>query len=309
MAAASVPFSEEGQLTSDGIGGLTASSVVNRNSVISQVTGTGSYSLASDCSGSAQITDQSGTHNYRVELVLASRFALLLETDAGTVVAGRAQPETPTNSILPDIVSGGGFYTALYFANHTDNTVEFSVTFMGDDGNALTVPSIGVSTAVLSAPAQGAAVLELPNTGALVQGYALVALPAGVTGYGVFRKSAAGVSDQEAYVPLSSATSTTRTLVFDDTTVVTAVAIVNPSPVATVVSIVARDFNGNTIGTSSVSLAPFAKTEAVLRNLPGLSGIAAHRGSVVFSVTTGYVAVLGLRFDGEAFTAVPTTNQ
>jgi hypothetical protein len=307
--AGGTPYSEEGELTADGNGNLTVSSVLNRNGTISQVPGTGSYSLSADCSGTAAITDQFGTHNYRIALVLASRFALLLETDAGTIVTGRAQPETLTTSILPDVVSGGGFSTTLYFTNHTDSAVGFPVSFIGDDGNAITMPSIGVSTAVLSAAAQGTAVLELPNSGALVQGYALVVLPAGVTAYGVFRKSATGVSDQEAFVPFSNASTTTRTLAFDDVTVVTAVAIVNPSSVATVVSVTARDLNGSVIGTSSVSLEPYAKTEAVLRNLPGLSGIAGHRGSVVFSVTMGSVAVLGLRFDGAAFTSVPTTNQ
>jgi hypothetical protein len=129
-----------------------------------------------------------------------------------------------------------------------------------------------------------------------------------VTAYGVFRKTAPGSPDQEVVVPLSNATSTTSSLSFDDTNVVTAVAIVNPSAVATTVTITARDTTGNVIGTSTVPLGPNAKTESVLSALPGLSAITGLRGSADFSVTTGNLAVLGLRFNSQAFTSIPTTD-
>jgi hypothetical protein len=129
-------------------------------------------------------------------------------------------------------------------------------------------------------------------------------------GYGLFDFSATGIPDQEAVVPLSGASSTTSTLIWDDTNnFVTAVAIVNPSNVATIVSITLRDTTGATIATSAVSLQPKSKTEAVLRTLPGLAGMAGNRGSADFTVTSGNVAVLGLRFIGFAFTSIPTTDK
>src|ERR1019366_1073495 len=115
--------------------------------------------------------------------------------------------------------------------------------------------------------------------------------------------------DQEVVVPLSNASSVSSTLSFDDTNVVTAVAIVNPSSVAITVTISARDTNGNVIGTATVALGPNAKTESVLRDFPGLAGIAGLRGSAVFSVASGNLAVLGLRFNSQAFTSIPTTNR
>ena len=78
--------------------------------------------------------------------------------------------------------------------------------------------------------------IEAPNSGPLNRGYVTLSLPGAVVSYGVFRWSGAGRADQEAVVvPLSGVSSTTSTLIFDDTSPVTAVATVNPSPVPTVV--------------------------------------------------------------------------
>ena len=144
--------------------------------------------------------------------------------------------------------------------------------------------------------------------GSLVQGYAAFTLPSGVFGYGVFRQSVPGQSDQEAVVPLSDAGASSKTLTWEETNLVTAVAIVNPSSTAATVAVTLWDENGNTIGTSSVALPPNSKTAAALRSLPGLSGMIGKRGSAQFTVSTGSVAVLGLRFDGLAFTSIPTAG-
>jgi len=134
-------------------------------------------------------------------------------------------------------------------------------------------------------------------------------LPEGVQAYGVLRVSSAGAPDQEAVVPLSSAFSTGATLTWDDTRFVTSVAIVNPSAVATAVAITMHDVNGVVIGTASIPLPPASKTESVLRNIPGLSSVVGNRGSADFTVTSGFVAVLGLRSDGLALTSIPTTQK
>jgi hypothetical protein len=145
--------------------------------------------------------------------------------------------------------------------------------------------------------------------GLLVQGYVSTNLPAGVTGYGVFRQSASGVNDQEAVVPLSGTTRTTSTLLFDDTKYVTGVAVVNLASVSTTISVLARDNQGNTIGTSDIPLPAHAKTAVVLRDLPGLAGVAGALGSVDFTASIGNLAILGLRFNGLAFTSIPTSDR
>jgi P pilus assembly chaperone PapD len=109
-------------------------------------------------------------------------------------------------------------------------------------------------------------------------------------------------------VPFSDASATSNTLTWDETNFVTAVAVVNPGSTAETVAVTLWDENGKAIGTSSIALAPGSKTEATLRTLPGLSGMVGQRGSAQFSASGGSVAVLGLRFDGSAFTSIPTTN-
>lgn len=211
--------------------------------------------------------------------------------------------------VLPQFVSGGGWYTALYFSNSKTSPETVRVDFVADNGTPLNVPALNGTSAIVTIPAGGSARIEATNTGDLVQGYAAVNLPEGVTGYGVFRQSVAGTPDQEAVVPLANAGSTSASLTFDDTNFTTAAGIVNPSSVATTVTVTARSANGGSLGSATIPLAAKSKTAVALRNVTGLSGIANNRGTVTFTVSTGNVAVLGLRFFGAAFTSIPATDR
>jgi hypothetical protein len=214
-----------------------------------------------------------------------------------------------TTMILPQLAFGGGWYSALYFTNTTNSPLSFPVNMIADDGTPLNVPSLNGSSATVSLAPRGTAILEAPNLGSLNQGYVSAALPTGVTGYGVFRQSAPGRPDQEAVVPLSSSSSTTSTLVWDDTNFTTAVALVNPSSVSVAVTIVVRDASGTTIGTATLTLDAKKKVPVVLRDVPGLGAMAGNRGSADFTVALGNLAVLGLRFGGAAFTSIPTLTR
>jgi len=216
---------------------------------------------------------------------------------------------TTTVRILPQLAFGGGWYSALYFTNTTAAALSFSVNFLGDDGAPLTVPSAGGSSATVTLAARGTAMIEAPNTGPLSQGYVTASLPYGITGYGIFRATNEGQGDQEAVVPLSGASATISTLIWDDTNFVTAVAVVNPSSVANNITVTVRDSSGRIIGTSPVALAAMSKIAVALRDLPGLSVIAGSRGSADFTADAGSVAVLGLRFGGTAFTSIPTADK
>jgi hypothetical protein len=170
------------------------------------------------------------------------------------------------------------------------------------------VPGLGASTTV-NIPALRTAIVEASNTGSSVgQGYATFSLPPGVSGYGVFRQIVAGRPDQEAVVPFATANANSSTLLWDDTSFVTSVAIVNAGPVAASIAITVWDSNGNTVGTSTLSLPAHQKTEATLRSLPGLAGMAGSRGRAQFAAMSGNVAVLGLRFGATAFTSIPATQ-
>jgi hypothetical protein len=228
--------------------------------------------------------------------------------DQVAVNAELSQPAI-TTQILPQLAFGGGWYTALYFTNITSTPVSFNVSFIGGDGNPLTVPALSGSSVTVNLAARGTAVTEIPNAGPLVQGYISAALPTGVAGYGVFRQSIPGVNDQEAVVPLSGTTATTSTLLFDDTKYVTGIAVVNLASVNATISVLARDNQGNLIGTSNIPLPAHAKTALVLRDLPGLAGVAGTRGSAEFTAIIGNLAALGLRFNGAAFTSIPTSDR
>ena len=51
-----------------------------------------------------------------------------------------ASPTTPQVQILPQLAFGGGWYTALYFANTNTAPVSFTVSFIGNDGNPVEHP-------------------------------------------------------------------------------------------------------------------------------------------------------------------------
>jgi uncharacterized protein (TIGR03437 family) len=94
-------YSQAGNAVSDGNGNISVVGNVNVNGTSASTTGTGTYSLASDCSGTARVTNQSGTANYSIAVVENGQGLLFLETDAGTIVSGTAQPQfaSPQNAV------------------------------------------------------------------------------------------------------------------------------------------------------------------------------------------------------------------
>lgn len=265
--------------------------------------------LLRDLPGLSGVAGNFGSAQFSVTTGSVAVLGLRANGVALTSIPTTTSPVNPTasSSVLPQFVFGGGWYTALYFTNTNDAAVPLAVNFVSDTGAPLVVPAVNGSTANINLVAHGTAIIQAPNSGNLVEGYASFTLPAGVTGYGVFRESVPGQPDQEAVVPLSNALATSNLLTWDETTLVTGLAIVNPSSTANTVSVTVWDENGNTIGTSSVPLAAGNKTAVLLPNLPGLIGVGGMRGSAQFSVTAGGVAVLGLRANGSALTSIPTS--
>jgi hypothetical protein len=219
---------------------------------------------------------------------------------------------TGVRKIMPQFVFGGGWYSAMYFSNTGIAPVTFPVNFTADNGTALTtIPLItGGATAVTLAPG-ASTVIEAANVGPLSQGYASFVAPPGIIGYGVFRQTlpiALNEPDQEAVVPFSSASTTTSTLLWDDRISATAVALANPNASPVTVTITVTKSDGSPIGTVTLPpLPPNGHTAFVLHDV--VPGTAGNRGTAVFSVTSGNVAVLGLRATGVALTSIPTTDK
>jgi hypothetical protein len=212
--------------------------------------------------------------------------------------------------ILPQFVFGGGWYSAIYFTNTGGSTVSFPVNFTADNGTPLAVPLIGIATAVTLDPGTST-VIEAHNVGFLSQGYASFTPPPGISGYGVFRQSQQGKPDQETVVPFSSASTTTSTLLWDETdNLATGIAIANPNPIAVTVNVTVKKSDGSVIGTATVTLGPNGHTAGGWSQPPfNITGTTGNRGTAVFSVTSGNVAVLGLRARGIAFSSIFTTDK
>jgi hypothetical protein len=245
---------------------------------------------------------------------------------AFAAVAVAQTPPSTTSNALPQLVFGGGWYTAVYFNNRTNAALAANVSFFDQNGQPLPTPVLAssifgsglatqlstadtVTVSTVTVPPLGTAIIEAPDMGPLQQGWARVDVPAGMVGYGIFRYilSAPGQPPQlsEGEIPFASTSSTFSSLIFDDTAYVTAVAFANPSGVAASINIRALNAAGQVIGTSAQTLGPGARTALVLRSVPGLASVAGQRGVVEFSATTGAVSVLGLRFNNLTFTSIP----
>jgi hypothetical protein len=300
-------YENEGQFVFDGKGGVMVTGEISTPTTAGTAwNGSGTYAIAADCTGTLQIATGFGTQNFVIARISGGSI-VLLEGDANTTVNGSATPQAIID-VLPQFVFGGGWYTALYFTNSNSDTVTFTVSFTADNGSPLAVPGVGPSQVVTLGP-QGTTIIQALNQGTLQQGYATVALPVGVSAYGVFRQSVPGTPDQEALVNFRTATSTAESMIFDNTSLTTSVAVVNPSATPATVSITAWGPTGNVIGTSTIALAAGNKVESVLSSFPGFGALAGQRGSVLFSVTQGNVSLLGLRFGGAAFTSIPVTQE
>jgi len=301
------PVTKVGQLTLNDNGGVRFNATLNLQSASGTTlnTGTGSFSVAANCAGTITINRDDGFTDIFDFVVEQGGGLLLLEPDNTENTVGRAEPQV-TNTVMGQFAFGGGWYSAIYFNNNSPGAVSFTVNFIGDDGNPLTVAALGGTSKTVDVPAGGTAIIEAPNSSTtLSQGYAVFNLPPGVTGYGVFRWTVGG-RDQEAVVPFSPSTATASTLMFDATNgLVTGIAIVNPSPIANTVHVLALDNTGATLGTTNIALAANGKSENTLSAMQGMSGITGHRGKVVFTVGSGSVAVLGLRADLLALTSIP----
>jgi len=86
-------YSNAGSVVSNGSGALATSSLVNVEGSTAEVSTTGSYSIAGDCAGTAQLIQQSVPYNYLFAVVDDGQVVLFIETDAGTTVSGSAQPQ------------------------------------------------------------------------------------------------------------------------------------------------------------------------------------------------------------------------
>jgi hypothetical protein len=122
-------YSEIGQVTADGNGNITTTNVGGGT----LETGSGTYTLGSDCSGTAKITHgTAGTFTYNIALAQGNNL-LFLETAPGATIAGTGQRQS-NGVVLPQFVFGAGvWYSALYaskryHAGHSPRIEKYPIT-------------------------------------------------------------------------------------------------------------------------------------------------------------------------------------
>ena len=109
-------------------------------------------------------------------------------------------------------------------------------------------------------------------------------------------------------VPLANTVSTQGTFIFDDTNYRTAAAFTNVGSGYANVTITARDTEGVTLGTNTFTMSTKTRSAVVLQLLGGLETMKGKRGTIEFS-SSAAITILGLRFNGEAFTSIPAVPQ
>lgn len=230
-------------------------------------------------------------------------------TYTATLTASSGSPVTGVTKVLPQLAFGsssdlGNWATAVYLHNTTSAPVQATVRFFSAEGAPLSVPGVNAASTVISLAPRGTGVVEVPTVGPLTQGWVQVDSPEGVIGYGIFRQTLPGVNPQEGVVPFSSSSSAGAAIVFDETDYVTAVAVLNPGTAPVTVIVAARDEAGNEIGRFTLALNARQRAAFVVRDRPEMTAMRGRRGVLEFSAADGPVSVLGLRFNGLAFTSI-----
>ncbi len=260
-------------------------------------------------SGPAAVAFLVGSNTSAVARVGAITIAGQSVTISQPAPGSPGPPGGSVTRVLPQLAFGsavgsGAWYTALYLHNTTSNPVQALVNFYSASGAPLVVPGVGGASTTVSLGARASGVVEIPNVGPLTQGWMQLQAPSGVVGYGLFRQSVLGQNDQEGTTPLSSTSSQTATLIYDETQYATAVAVLNPTQSAVIVYVTARDATGNILGSLALVFGPRERQAFLLQDKAELRGIGGKRGSVDFTAASGAVSILGLRFNGLAFAAV-----
>jgi uncharacterized protein (TIGR03437 family) len=132
-------YSQVGNATGDGRGGMTETGMANVSGTTLSSTGQGSYSVASDCTGTASIRDQNGTSAYYVAVAGDGQELLFMRSDPGYTVGGLAQPSftAPQSAVVnaasfdPKALSPGAIFS-IFGQNFPQSTSAAQVLVNGE---------------------------------------------------------------------------------------------------------------------------------------------------------------------------------
>ena len=240
--------------------------------------------------------------------------------------------EVPTRvAVLPQLVAGGGWGTAITLTNISGNSVSARVSFYNGDGNSLLLPVTvtqgGNSTSSalgfldLTIGPQSIVYIETANQASMVTGWVDITATGALGGYAVIRRTEPAGAPSEASVLLQNSSFTLSPIPFDNTNGrISAVALANlAADVPATVTATIWDDTGMHGTTRTVTLAGNGHAAFALADMfPSTAG---ERGMVEFGTTggglipplffgnTGGVSSLLLEFypDG-SFTSIPQAS-
>jgi hypothetical protein len=300
------PYAESGKVVADGAGGLSLHATGSQTGKIATGSSSGNYSISSDCTGTATLSNGA---NLNIAVVASGHQILFVQTDTNTTISGSAEqlfPQQPnvtvTGGSMPQVASGGGWQTTFTLVNTGTASAQAQLSFFDNNGNALSLPltvvQSGTKTTASSVnqtvlPGDQLVILTSgSNTGASVIGSAQLTTDGSVGGFAIFRFNPTG---QEAVVPLETRNASAYVLAFDNTNgLATGLALANVSDQPANVPIVLRDDTGASVGTATINLLAHGHTSFMLTS--SYASVAGKRGTVEFDTPAGgQISVLGLR--------------
>jgi sugar lactone lactonase YvrE len=274
----------------------------------------------------------SGSGSGRVTFSVAPRtssgvdFTISVAGLAFQVIQPAATAMAHTVGTLAQFASGGGWKTSVTMVNPGIGPVTARLTLNGNDGNALPAPLTRLAPRLLlpfPTPTGGPLLASLVQEqihpyGSLLMEFEEPATPDPHAGWGRLQTDTdfkiggfaifswqSGALTQEAVVPLEDRTASSYFLWFDNTApFVTGVAVANTSSQAASVQVIARDEGGTIIEQEQIDLMGRGHNAFILTER--LRATAQRRGTLEFRTPpNGGISMLGLRFNGDAFTTIP----
>jgi hypothetical protein len=214
---------------------------------------------------------------------------------------------TASGGSMAQVASGGGWQTTFTLVNTGTSPAQAQLSFLDNNGNALSLPLTLVQSGTIAAGATLVVLAQGSNTGPAVVASAQLTTEGNIGGFAIFRYNPTG---QEAVVPLETRAASGYLLAFDNTNgLATGVALANLSNQAASVPVVLRDETGVSLGTAAINLA--ARGHASFMLSDSYVAVAGKRGTVEFDSPAGtQISVLGLRATPTgAVTTIPVLAQ
>jgi hypothetical protein len=210
----------------------------------------------------------------------------------------------PGDNVIPHVVDGGSWSTAVTLTNLDTRTIRMTVFFLRDNGSDLLLPISGHGNVrgveITLDPATTLTFTTSGTASGLSSGWAYIQKEGSrdaVSGMCVFRQRVAGRPDFEAVVPIVSEFDRRAVLLYDNTNAfVTAASFANPNNAVASITFNVRSENGAVLERKTMRLDAFSHTAATIAALfPSTAG---RRGSIEFvSSGTEGIGVVGLRFN------------